>query len=221
MKKIGSLLLIMFFAFRGFGQLSRSFEKPDWVLTGGRSLAVFQTRITAKATGEQELSAAAAGVWDLGIEKAVMPWLSLGFSWRGLKYLTEADQIGGIKPDVFGRDYSLFSNFHWLRKKRFDGVAGIAFGFSEFLFRTNDPNDAAAYGTGSSFQVFLKPRWFFYRHYGFFMQLGYNYTNYNSVRVWDKFTDEKDFLKIEGSGAYLGVGLNFNFGRRAESRAKS
>ncbi len=142
---------------------------------------------------------------NLGVEYGVLNWFGVGIRGKFDKYVTSKDSASGITPKANGTEVGLIVNFHLLRKKVFNLIAGFEGGYSHLLYRSNDIMGTEAYGDGTWINLHLTPRFYFGR-FGISTSINVPFINYPNMT-----TSNTNFNSIV-SWSWKATGFGMNFG---------
>jgi hypothetical protein len=200
MKKLMMLLFVPLF---GWGQ---SFEKGAQVVDFSPGFLLLYTKIKETGQTAYEKDTTAAFVFPVSYEYGILDWLSGGGFFRFNNFI-EGDSNNF---QATGIDAGVLVNFHFLRSKRVDWLAGIAGGYSYFKIKANDVSSNEATGGGSNFGIYTKFRFYFNDHFGMHLDLGRWNLNYPSIK-FKSGTDPDYRIHLQGAGPNIGLGFQYKF----------
>lgn len=134
-------------------------------------------------------------------EFGLMKFLGAGISYRRGTYGKRGDQ------KLRGTDFMVRANFHLANSNdKFDLPIGIGYGVSSF----NGDLSATEYlkARGGILNIHVSPHFYFGKHIGMFLSLGYNKHLYNKVEAFD---GSKLYTEADGATWNMG-GVYFEFG---------
>lgn len=229
MKK--NLLLIFAVALSSFTALNaQSFRKRAVVVDFGAGVTISQTQIEQQYNSQvwngsgftivpiqkDTTDVSGAFVFPLTVEYGLKNWLGIGGKVGYAKYFTNNDSLGKPKSDIRGLDAGILVNFHFIKVSRFDLPFGAYIGYSNFKMISNDSLESIAKDNGFNYSFSANPRFYFGKHIGLSVNLGYTVSSYPSLLFSNKNdanvndNDDLDF-KLKSSGGNIGVGLLVKF----------
>jgi hypothetical protein len=157
-----------------------------------------------------------AFVFPLTVEYGLKNWLGIGGKVGYAKYFTNNDSLGNAESDIRGLDAGVIVNFHFIKVSKFDLPLGVCFAYSNFKMISNDSLQTIAKDNGFNYNFSANPRFYFGKHIGLSVNLGYTVYTYPSLLFSNKndsnINDNDDLrFKLKSSGGNIGVGLLVKF----------
>jgi len=208
--------LLLILAVFGVTQLSaQSFYKGALVadLTTGVDIYVVKYHYALRSNTSIDTTVtdgAGSKSQTLGLEYGVLDWLGLGLRGKIDNYYTDKDKITGIKPSVKGFEVGALIDFHIARKEHFNFVTGFEVGYSNLLYKTNDPWGTEIYGSGSWFNFHITPRYYFGR-FGLEINLNVPIINYPNLTTSSKTINSYIVSSWKATGFGMNFGIQYRF----------
>lgn len=209
---------------------AQSFSKGSVVFDFGAGMTISQTQIEQQynsqvSTGggistvpvqKDTTDISGAFVFPITVEYGVKNWLGIAAKVGYAKYFTNTDSLGNAESDIRGLDAGILVNIHILKLLKFDLPLGASFGYSNFKLMSNDSLQTIAKDNGFNYSFTLNPRYYFSKHFGVSVNLGYTAYTYPSLLFSDKndsnINDNDDLkFKLKSSGGNIGVSLLVKF----------
>lgn len=225
------LLLILSIALSSYSILNaQSFHKRAVVVDFGAGVTISKNQIeqqynsqvwngsgfTTVPVQKDTTDVGGAFVFPLTVEYGLKNWLGIGGKVGYAKYFTNNDSLGNPESDIRGLDAGLILNLHFIKVSRFDLPFGVCIGYSNFKMTSHDSLQSIAKDHGFNYSFSAIPRFYFGKHIGLSINLGYTVSTYPSLLFSNKNdanvndNDDLDF-KLKSSGGNIGVGLLVKF----------
>jgi len=248
MKKITSFcLVIIALLFFNNNINAQAFEKGTINIDLGIGFGLYGTSQTntSKATADingvtttfhdetrDTTDGAASTVIPLGVEYGISNKIGVGVDFTYSNYLIDPDDKDRI-DNVRSYDFGLKGVYHPLNSDFYDLSIGLGFGFSTIKWNFNSVVDTAngnitpassASGSGFYYGLEIKNKFWFSKHVGAFVNLGYKGYSYSYIEE-DNAAAEAQINSLPGfsntkiengwkwklSGANIGLGLALKF----------
>ncbi len=189
----------------------KSFEKKTNVIGFGADLGIYNYTSTIKSYSVSNTDKAANKMLSLQYERGILNWLGVGAKVLISDYFTETDSITHEKPSVQALDATILVNAHFVRVKYVDMFAGFNIGYSTLNWEARDQFISKAQGGGLVYDLHLQPRFYFGKHIGMSVNLGYVNYNYQGLDFTNIVTNLPGVLDLKGGGVNFGIGLQGKF----------
>ena len=189
----------------------RSFNKRKIVISGGMGLGVYGTLFTDATDGNVKKDGAASAIYFLSGEYGITKWIGAGAKFSFDNYFVKRDSSTGTIPSAHSFNYSGFVNFHFVRHKRFDFLAGISLGYSKFVIKWNDVNNTTATGNGTVLGIYVVPRFYFNDHFGMFANISLAGFTYSPLDLKSNTAQTPLSDKFIGNGLNISIGAQMKF----------
>lgn len=221
MKKIILLLLV---AISFANSKAQSFHKNALVFDAKLGLDVYNTKYyyKLKSTGQDTLQEdkAANRNFSFGLEYGIIDRLGVGIRAKFNRYFAEADDSTHKDPYHTSLDYMATVNFHAVKSKVFNLVAGFNIGGSKLNLIFNDINNTEVYGQGLYFDLHVSPR-IYIKRFAFQFDLGMPFVKYNNLTTNNSTFNNEVLAKWQALGYNFGIGIAFRFLSPKESTVPS
>src|SRR3989344_3536457 len=146
---------------------------------------------------------------SLSYEYEVIKRLGIGVRAKFNNYFTSNDSLTQTTPTAKSQDYMLAVNYHLVDKDKFDLGAGISFGGSHLLYKSNNTANDIVTGNGSYFQFQLSPRFIIKKKVGLGITLYSPIVNYTKMTTNNSTVNQYAFTKWKGSGTGFSFALSY------------
>lgn len=207
--------LFAFVAFLLIQTLSaQSFHKNALVFDAKLGVDVYDTKFyyKLKSTGQDTIKEdkAVNRNFSFGLEYGIIDRLGVGVRAKFNRYFAEADDSTRRDPYHTSLDYMATVNFHAVKGKVFNLLAGVNIGGSSLKLIFNDISDTRVYGNGLYFDIHVSPR-IYIKRFGFQFDIGMPLVKYNSLTSNNVNFNEDVLAKWQGLGYNFGIGIQYRF----------
>lgn len=193
---------------------SQSFHKNALVFDAKLGIDVYNTKYyyKLKSTGQDTVleDKAVNRNFSFGLEYGIIDRLGVGVRAKFNRYFAEADKTTGKDPYHTSLDYMATVNFHAIKSKVFNLVAGFNIGGSNLKLIFNDISNTEIYGNGLYFDLHLSPR-IYIKRFAFQFDFGMPLVKYNKLTTNNVNFNEDVLAKWSALGYNVGIGIAFRF----------
>lgn len=204
MKKIKLAILLAGFSFAAQAQ---NFNKGSMSADIHAGIDIYNTQYTTRYKinnfDTTIVSNDRAGCKNVSFayEYEVIKRLGVGARFKFNNYFVSKDSVTGTTPSAKSQDYMLTVNYHLVDKDKFDLGAGISFGGSHLLYKTNNTTNDIITGNGTYFQFQLSPRFIIKKKVGLGICLYSPMVNYTKMTTNNTNINQYAISKWKGGGA--------------------
>jgi hypothetical protein len=148
--------------------------------------------------------------FSLGAQYGVTNWFGVGLRGKFDNYIVSQDSVTKLTPKVTGFEIGVVTDLHAIRAKHFDLSAGLDLGYSNFVYKANDPSGNELYGSGLWTNVHIVPRVYF-GPVGFNIAINFATVQYKNMTFSSTTLNQYINPTWRGSGGGVTFGIQYRF----------
>lgn len=193
---------------------AQSFYKNALVIDAKLGIDIYDTKYyyKLKSTGQDTVfnDKAVNRNFSFGAEYGVLNRLGIGIRGKFNRYFADKDDSTHRDPYHTSVDYMATVNFHAVKGKVFNLLAGINIGGSNLKLIFNDINNTEVYGNGLYFDFHVSPR-IYIKRFGFQFDIGMPIVKYNKLTTNNVNFNKDVMAKWQAIGYNFGIGIQYRF----------